>query len=84
MGALASISQEDAASLARPLLADPDPRIRTTAAMAMAGSARPADVDAAESVLLELSGDTGDANGRRAATSRSPSARSPIRGSAVC
>jgi AAA family ATP:ADP antiporter len=62
MSALASISQEDAASLARPLLNDPDPRIRTTAAIALAGSSKPADVDAAESALLELSADSGDAN----------------------
>ena len=67
MSALASISQEDAASLARPLLSDPDPRIRTTAAIALAGSPLAADVDAAESTLIDLSTDTGDAGrkGRR-------------------
>ncbi len=62
MSALASINQADAASLARPLLTDADPRIRTTAAIALAGSSSAADVDAAESVLLELTADSGDAN----------------------
>ena len=62
MSALASINQADAASLARPLLTDHDPRIRTTAAIALAGSAAPADVDAAESVLVDLTADSGDAN----------------------
>ena len=52
LGALSSISQEDAASFASPLLADPDPRIRATAAVAMAGSSRPEDVDRAEATLL--------------------------------
>jgi ATP:ADP antiporter, AAA family len=60
IGALASISHEDAASLARPLLSDPDPRIRATAAIAVAGSARAQDVNQAESVLVELAGDTRD------------------------
>ena len=54
IGALSSISQEDAASFARPLLADPDPRIRATAAVAMAGElapggCRPGRIDAARS-----------------------------------
>ncbi len=34
IGALSAINHEDAASFARPLLADPDPRIRATAAVA--------------------------------------------------
>ena len=62
IGALSSISQEDAASLARPLLTDADPRIRATAAVAIAGSSRPADVDLAESTLLELASGTDDAS----------------------
>jgi ATP/ADP translocase/CRP-like cAMP-binding protein/HEAT repeat protein len=62
MSALAAINQEDAVSLGRPLLADPDPRIRTTAAIALAGSTMGADVDAAESTLLDLTSDTGEAN----------------------
>ncbi len=36
--ALGAIAQEDAANLARPMLADPDSRIRATAAVALAGS----------------------------------------------
>jgi AAA family ATP:ADP antiporter len=61
LGALSSISQEDAASFAGPLLADPDPRIRATAAVAMAGSSRPEDVDRAEATLLALANNTDDA-----------------------
>jgi len=60
IGALSTINQEDAASFAGPLLADPDPRIRATAAVAMAGSSRPEDVGHAESTLLDLTGDTRD------------------------
>jgi AAA family ATP:ADP antiporter len=60
IGALSSISQEDAATFARPLLADPDPRIRATAAVAMTASARPEDVDQAESTLLDLTSDSSD------------------------
>ncbi len=37
MSALATIGGDDAAMLARPLLTDPDPRIRATAAVALAG-----------------------------------------------
>ena len=59
--ALGAISNEDAVTLARPMLADPDPRIRTTAAAVVAGSTRPADVDAAESALAEIIGDTSEA-----------------------
>ena len=65
IGALVAISQEDAASLSRPMLNDPDARIRSTAAVALAGSQRPADVDAAEAALLELASDTSD-DARRA------------------
>jgi ATP/ADP translocase/HEAT repeat protein/CRP-like cAMP-binding protein len=61
IGALVSISQEDAAKLARPLLDDNDPRIRTTAAIALASSPDASDVEAAEAALLELSSDTSDA-----------------------
>jgi len=60
IGALSSISQADAASLARPLLADPDPRIRATAAVALAGSSHPEDVDRAEAALHELASGTDD------------------------
>ncbi len=58
IGALSSIAHEDAASLARPLLDDPDPRIRATAAVALAGSPDPAHVDTAERALLALTSDT--------------------------
>jgi AAA family ATP:ADP antiporter len=60
IGALSSISHEDAATFARPLLADPDPRIRATAAVAMTASSRPEDVDQAESTLLDLTSDSSD------------------------
>jgi AAA family ATP:ADP antiporter len=60
IGALVSISHEDAATLARPLLASEDPRIRATAAVAVATSEAPADVDAAERTLIELAGDDRD------------------------
>jgi ATP/ADP translocase/HEAT repeat protein/CRP-like cAMP-binding protein len=57
IGALVSISQEDAATLARPLLASPDARIKATAAVATAASPKPEDVDAAEHALVELASD---------------------------
>jgi len=57
IGAISQISNEDAATLSRPLLSDSDPRIRVTAAVALAGSASPADVNAAEAVLLEVASD---------------------------
>ena len=57
MSALVSIQHEDAATLARPLSASPDPRIRATAAVAMAASDTPQDVDAAERILADLAGD---------------------------
>ena len=62
--ALGEISNEDAATLARPLLADPDPRIRVTAAVALAASG-PADVDAAEGTLVDLVEQAGDRVGAR-------------------
>lgn len=60
IGALGSISQADAATLARPMLAEADPRIRSTAAVALAGSPTPADVDMAETALLEIANDSRD------------------------
>ena len=62
--AIGAINNEDAAVLSRPLLADADPRIRVTAAIALAGSASPADVDAAEAALADLASDARD-SGRR-------------------
>ena len=56
--AIGHISNEDAATLSRPLLSDPDPRIRVTAAVALAASAKPSDVEAAETALLELAADS--------------------------
>ena len=47
--------------LARPLLKDADPRIRATAAVALAGSSSPDDVNAAEAALVELLDDARDA-----------------------
>jgi ATP:ADP antiporter, AAA family len=58
VAAIGHINNEDAASLSRPLLNDPDPRIRVTAAVALAGSRDPADVDTAEGVLLDLASDS--------------------------
>jgi len=67
IGALVSISHEDASTLARPLVTSPDPRIRATAAIAMAASPKPEDVDTAEDALIELSSDLQDGaqEGRR-------------------
>ena len=62
--ALGAISNEDAASLARPLLADADPRIRATAAAALVAGSRPEDVDAAEAALLGIITDTSEATRR--------------------
>ena len=55
--AIGHINNEDAATLSRPLLSDPDPRIRVTAAVVLAASPAPGDVEAAESVLVELAAD---------------------------
>jgi AAA family ATP:ADP antiporter len=58
IGAIGAISQEDATSLARPLLSDRDPRIRATAAVVLAASPSRDDMALAETALLELSSDT--------------------------
>ena len=52
--ALGAIAKEDAATLARPMLLDPDPRIRATAAVALAASTDPGDLAAAEATLAEI------------------------------
>jgi len=62
--ALGAISNEDAASLARPMLTDADPRIRATAAAALASSPRSEDLDAAESALVSIITDTSDSSRR--------------------
>ncbi|MFL6280118.1 MAG: Npt1/Npt2 family nucleotide transporter [Vicinamibacterales bacterium] len=58
IAAICAISNEDATSLSRPLLADPDPRIRITAAVALAASRDPDDVDTAENALMDLATDS--------------------------
>ncbi len=60
VAALSAIGEEDAATVARPLLDDPDPRIRATAAVAVAGSSKAEDVNAAEATLLALASDSRD------------------------
>ena len=57
IAAICNINNEDSATLTRPLLNDPEPRIRVTAAVALAASREPADVDAAESTLVDLASD---------------------------
>jgi AAA family ATP:ADP antiporter len=58
--ALGAIAQEDAPTLARPMLADPDARIRATAAVALTASQNPADLNAAEATLGEIVSGTGE------------------------
>ena len=57
IAALASIRSVDVADLVRGYLADPDPRIATTAAVVLARSNRPTDLAAAEAVLARLAAD---------------------------
>jgi AAA family ATP:ADP antiporter len=59
--ALAAFSREDAALLLRRHLDDIEPRVVVTAAIALANSGRPGDVDAAEAALLRLLSDVRDA-----------------------
>jgi ATP:ADP antiporter, AAA family len=59
--ALAAIRGEQAVGLMRPYLDDRDPRIAITAAVALAGSPDPADVDAAERTLRAFADETGQA-----------------------
>jgi ATP/ADP translocase/HEAT repeat protein/CRP-like cAMP-binding protein len=66
IAALCVISDEDAATLARPMLSDPDPRIRVTAAAALADSRAGEDAEAAEATLVDIISDTsGDARDAR-------------------
>ena len=62
--AVCDINNADAATLSRPLLADPDSRIRVTAAVALAASSSSDDVDAAEAALLDLAADARGASRR--------------------
>ena len=56
--ALAGFSHEDAAVLLRRHLDDVEPRVSVTAAIALANSGRPEDIDAAEIALLRIISDT--------------------------
>jgi AAA family ATP:ADP antiporter len=58
VGSLAAIRGEDAAGLARPLLADRDPRIACTAAVVLAASSREKDVEDAEAALVRITSDS--------------------------
>jgi AAA family ATP:ADP antiporter len=58
--ALAAFSHEDAELLLRRHLDDIEPRVVVTAAIALANSGRPANVDAAEAALLRLLSDVRD------------------------
>ena len=61
VGALSAIQNEDAATIVRPMLDDPDRRIRVTAALALASSPRAEDRARASAVFSELTADTSDA-----------------------
>jgi AAA family ATP:ADP antiporter len=67
--ALAEFSHEDAASLLRRHLSDPEPQVAVTAAMMLAQSGLPGDVDAAERTFQQLISDAREAGaiGRREA-----------------
>jgi HEAT repeat protein/CRP-like cAMP-binding protein len=59
--ALATLGHEDAVAHARPLLTEADPRIRTTAALALAASAMAPDLVDAHTALVDIIADTSDA-----------------------
>ena len=60
--ALATLRNEDAAALARPLLDDPEPRIVATAAIVLAATGRSEDCAVAETALSQLASDTREAS----------------------
>ncbi len=60
VGALASMNNQEASDLVRPLLQDKNPRISLTAAMVLAGSGREEDAARAEDILSRLVSDTRD------------------------
>ena len=62
--ALAALRKEEAATLMRTYLQDPEPRVATTAAVVMANSGREADASAAEETLRRLIDDPRDAAAR--------------------
>ena len=83
---IGAINNEDAATLSRPLLADPDPRIRVTAAVALAGQQRAGTTSTPPKRRWSSSPATRQRPGarRRAATSPRRCATSPTRASAGC
>jgi AAA family ATP:ADP antiporter len=60
--ALAKFSHQDAAVLLRHHLDDTEPRVAVTAAIALANSGRPEDVDAAEMTFLRIINDSRETN----------------------
>ena len=64
IGALASTQDQDAAALARTLLADDDPRIAATAAVALSQSDRPEDHEAADRALASLAAGAEESDAR--------------------
>ena len=64
--ALAALAKEDASTLMRRHLGDPEPRVAVTAAVVLADSGHEADAHAAEATLQRLIDDTRDAAARRA------------------
>ena len=77
--ALAALAGEDASTLMRRYLADPDPRVAVTAAVVMADSGNGADARAAEATLQRLIDDTRNAaaGGRREAAAALARIRNP-------
>jgi AAA family ATP:ADP antiporter len=57
VAAMAELRKEQATELMRPYLSDPDPRMAAAAAVALAGSSKEDDLEAAESTLRRLSSD---------------------------
>ena len=64
IGALASTRDQDATVLARTLLADDDPRIATTAAVALSQSSRTGDREAADHALASLAAAADESDAR--------------------
>jgi len=61
VAALGAIRNEDTATVVRPMLDDPDPRIRVTAALALASSDRRDDRARAGAIFADLTSDTTEA-----------------------
>ena len=60
VGAIASLKQAPVTDLIRPLVDDRDPRLASTAAIVLARSTDPADVERAETVLARLASQPGE------------------------